>query len=133
MTQETKTLKLNLDYKLTSDEIKEEIVKEDGTKEIITRKATEDEIAKGFADVSIEYINFAVSAMYKTGLTSQFRRIFSGIQNKIDKALEDKTYSIALQTSEISFIKDAFLNEDVKFPAKTAQYVVVLEDAILGL
>jgi len=94
---------------------------------------TEDEVIKAKAELTKSYIDYAVSAQYKDGLTSQFRRVYAKISEKIANALEDKTFVVNLEVSEVKFIREAFLDDKTKFPATISEYVVTLEDAILGL
>jgi hypothetical protein len=89
-------------------------------------------VPEEMAKLTKSYIEFAVTASYKDGLSSQFRRIFATIQSKIDVAISDKTYVVELGEGELNFLKNAFTDEKTKFTATLAQYVVVLEDEILG-
>ena len=119
MTKEIKTFDLNIDYKLIYPATME--------------KPSDEEQAKAHAELTRDYIEFAITYSHKEGLNSQYRRIYAGLRSKIDTALEDKTYSIEITDSEIKFIKDALLDENTKFNATIAKYVISLEDAILGL
>lgn len=129
-----KNLKLNLDYKVdTEAKIAETIKDEAGNDKVIQRDPTTEEIDAQKADISKSYIEFAVTASYKDGLGNQFRKLYANIQNKIQEAIESKKYVVALENSEVKFIKDAFTDEKTKFTPKLAMYVTVLEDEIFGL
>jgi hypothetical protein len=113
-----KTFNLNIDYKL---------------KYPVGSEPTPEKLSLGQAELTRDYIEYAISSSYKDGLDSQFRRIYATIQSKIESAIEDKTYFVELADSEVKFIKDAFSDDKAKFNATIAKYVVALEDAISSL
>lgn len=90
-------------------------------------------INKAYAELSRDYIEYAVSAHYKDGLTSQWRKTYAQIQNKIAEAINsEKDFTIELSDVELSFIRMSFDSKETKFVASLAKYVVVLEDEIFG-
>lgn len=91
---------------------------------------TEEKIREASAELSRDYIEFAVIAGNPTGLDSQFRRIYAKIKSKIATAINMKDYILELEDGEYNFIKEAFMNEKTKFTANIAHYVVVLEDEL---
>jgi len=99
-------MNINIDYKRTDD-------------------ATKD---TANADLSINYITYAVEQKYKDGLSGSLRRLYGRIQRKLDDALESNSYDIDLEEAEKDFLKDAF--RDAKFPSGTSKYVILLEDEI---
>ena len=134
MKNETKILKLNLDYKVDKDaKIKESVKGDDGKDTIVERDPTQEEIDDNKADISKSYIEYAVTASYAEGLNNQFRKMYANIQVKIQNAIDFKHYEVELEKSEVKFIQDAFRDEKTKFTPKLAMYVTVLEDAIFGL
>lgn len=109
----TKTFKLNVDYKLNTGDASDEDV----------------QVAK--AELTRDYIEYAVTASHNQGLDSQYRRLYGTLQNKIQSAIDSKTFEVEMTEGEITFVKMAFADEKVKFvPAKIAFHVVALEDAI---
>jgi len=90
-------------------------------------------INKAYAELSRDYIEYAVTSHYKEGLSSQWRRVYAKIQNKIADAIKSESnFTIELSDVELSFIKMSFGSEKTKFGATLARYVVVLEDEIFG-
>lgn len=80
------------------------------------------------------YINYAVNKKYPGGLKGISLRTFGRIQSKLDEAVLDKKDSIELETSEVDFIKETLLNDEIEFPSAISRYVLILidefEDAI---
>ena len=91
------------------------------------------EIMKAHAELTESYIDYAVTSVHKSGLASQFRRLYGSIQKKLAEAIKNEAYSVEFTQGEFDFIKSAFESEECKFTPKLAQYVVSLEDAILGV
>ncbi len=106
-------IKLDLDYNLKYPE-----------------GATPENLPQAFAELSRDYIEYAVSSHYKEGLNSQWRRVYSNIQKKIAEAISTKTFEVDFSEVEMSFLKMSFDSKDTKFSAALAQYVVTLEDEI---
>ncbi len=77
-------------------------------------------------EVTYGYIQFAINKKYKEGLEGQKRRIWGRIQRKFDAAIDTKEDEIALEISEIDFIKKAF--EECQFLPQMAKYIFILED-----
>lgn len=77
------------------------------------------------AELSVDYISYAVSQKYPQGLEGQLRRVWGRIQRKFDKAIEYKADEIELEEAEKDFIIKAF--NECKYPANTAKYVDTLE------
>jgi len=111
-----KKLNLNIDYKFPVEE-----------------KSTKKDIENANAELTRDYIAFAITSSYAKGLSSQFRRLYVKIQSKIDTALNTKDYVIELEDGEFNFIKEAFSSDDCKVNATIAKYFVVLEDEILSI
>lgn len=107
-------IKLNLDYKVKVPE---------GT-------PIEDQ-DKDYSEISRGYIDYAVSASHRDGLSGGERRIFSRIQSKVEEAIENKTYEIDLEEKDLRFLQDCFLDDKAKFQASLAKYVVIFEDELL--
>ena len=85
-----------------------------------------------YANLTAQYMEYAVTSRHKEGLDSQFRRLYSSIQKKIQMAMNTKTYVVSFTEGEFNFIKEAFANEKTKFVPQVAKYVVELEDALDG-
>jgi len=92
--------------------------------------AEPENLAQAFAELSRDYIEFAVSSHYKQGLDSQWRRVYANIQKKIAESIANKTFQVDFTDVEMSFIKMSFDSKETKFNAALAQYVVTLEDEI---
>lgn len=108
-------LNLNLDYN-----VKHEEGTNPSPKDIMLKQC----------DLTKSYIEYAVSAHYRDGLDSQFRRLYGGIQKKIEAAIKAEEYEVQLEEGELNFIKAAFESKETKFTAPLARYVVVLEDEL---
>lgn len=83
-----------------------------------------------YAKLSLNYIQVAIMTAHKEGLNSQFRRIYAGIESKLEKAIKDKNYLVAFTTTELDFIRQAFASDKSKIAPALAKYVVKLEDAL---
>lgn len=82
--------------------------------------------------ISISWIDFAVMAKYEKGLAGQLRRTWGKIQRKFEMAQESKIGTIDVDEKEVEFLKKTF-SDEVKFPAKVAKYIEILELAIIAL
>lgn len=98
-----KNIKLDIDYKLTG-------VDKDSDP----------------AEITVGYIQVACNIQNPKGLEGKERRMWSRIQRKLDDALDLKK-EVELEDSEFDFIKELF-NKDLRMPAGTSKYVVILED-----
>lgn len=108
-----KTFDLNLDIDL-------QVPKED-------REHAED--FKGYPDMAVDYINYAVHSTHEKGLDGKQRRIWGRIQRKFQIALESKAFNVTLENEEADLIRKAF--SEARFPAKLAKYVMLVEDALI--
>lgn len=88
-------------------------------------------IELAYAQLTKSYIEYAVTACHKDGLSSQFRRLYASIEKKIESAINTETFVATFTTSEFDFIVSAFNSDKAKFIAPLAKYVVKLEDAFL--
>jgi hypothetical protein len=105
-------IKLNLDYKAKFDE----------AKEVNNQKA----------EITYSYIEAAVSKKYPDGLSGQLRRTWGRIQEKLDKAIESKTYKVELETAEKDFIRESFKDDKAKYPVGLAKHTLVFEDQFIN-
>lgn len=96
--------KLSLDYKRTAK--------------------AEEEVSN--AELTVDYINYAVKTKHKEGLNGSMRRMWGRIQRKFDAAIENEEKSVDLEDSELDFVFEAF--KDTKYDTSIAKYVDVLED-----
>lgn len=81
-----------------------------------------------YAEMTQDYINYAVHSTNPQGLDGQIRRVWGRIQRKIADAIEKKTFSVELEPKELDFVRKAFA--ECKFPAKLSRYVLVLEEEL---
>lgn len=88
----------------------------------------EDVIAVPNAELTQDYIAYAVSTAHKEGLEGQQRRIWGRIQRKFDTAIITKAYDVELEQAELDFIRSSF--KEAKFTPALAKYVVILEEAL---
>lgn len=88
------------------------------------------ELAK--AQLSKNYIEYAVTAAYKAGLDSEQRKIYARAEKKIEEAIANKTYIAELNLVEHKIIADAFTSPDCKFAPGIAKYVTAFEEANFG-
>lgn len=100
---------LNLDYK-RKDEAKEKM---------------------SDAEITADYLEFAVRNVYEKGLEGQKRRIFGRLQRKMDAAIESKEYVIDIEQAEFDLIKKAF--NEATFDGALSKYVNVLDDYLESL
>lgn len=82
-------------------------------------------------ELTLDYINYAVTNAYPNGIEGKMRRVWGRIQRKFDTAIDFQAEDIELEETEKDFIKDSF--KDSKFPSGIAKFVVVLEDEIAKL
>jgi len=79
-------------------------------------------------ELTLDYINYAVKNSNPDGLSSDFRKIFSRIQNKISVAIDNNESEVNLEEAEKDLLKKSF--EKAKFPAELSKFVVLLEEEI---
>ncbi len=108
-----KKFNLDIDYKITQKDLE---------------RAPEQPSA---AEMTQDYIEYAVNTSNPQGLDGKARRIWGRIQRKLSSAVENEEPFIDLESEEVSLLKKAFA--EAKFPAKFSEYVVILEDAIYSL
>lgn len=77
--------------------------------------------------LSVDYICYAVSNVYKGGLESQWRRLWARVQRKLDDASDKNNGKISLEEGEYDFVKRALT--EARFEPLLSKYVVLLEDA----
>lgn len=80
------------------------------------------------AEVTADYILYAINSAHPNGLDKRTRKITSRIQGKLDVALETKAESVDFESSELDLIKESF--QEAKFAAGLSRYVVILEDEL---
>ena len=80
------------------------------------------------AELTVDYITFAVNKKYKDGLNGQIRRMYGRIQEKLDKGVESPKKGIELEDGEWDFIKEAV--KDATFPSGLSKYISKLEDEL---
>lgn len=105
-----KVLNLNLDYKQT-------VSKLDESKDLEPNY-----------ELSISYINNAITTGNTEPVKNQFRRLIARLQRKIDDAIHNETYLVDLEQAEIDLLKKSF--RDSNFPPLLSKYVVILEEEI---
>jgi hypothetical protein len=103
-----KTLNVSLDYKRPEPKTEED------------KKAW-----KSDAELTQDYIAYAVTQTYKDGLEGQLRRLYGRIQRKLDACLDENKPGMELEEAELDFLDKAF--STAKFPVSIAKYVLVLE------
>lgn len=84
------------------------------------------------SELTLDYIGYAVSKKYPSGISGQLMRIWGRIQNKFDVAIENKVVVIDLEDAEIEFIKK-IMSEEVGFPSHLAKCILVLDAEIDSL
>lgn len=114
MSEEKRTLRVNLDYQLPPV--------------APATNGNEPEKRTEGVELTANYIEHAVTSSHQQGLEGQQRRIWSRIQRKLDTAVEEKSEQIELELAESDFLRKAF--ENCKVPVPIAKYFVILEDAI---
>lgn len=77
--------------------------------------------------LTVNYIETAISSANPQGLELQNRKIFSRIQRKLDEALESKK-EVEFEKAELDLLVDSF--RVAKFPPAASKYVVLLEQEI---
>lgn len=107
--EETKVFTINLPYQTEAEKVKSD-----------TKLSN--------SELTLDYLTYAVNQKYPNGLEGQLRRIWGRIQRTLDQAIEANDDGVVLETAEKEFILKAF--KDVKFPAKIAKFVIMLEDEI---
>ena len=99
---------------------------------ILERDRAKGEEPLSNSEITLNYINLAVSLKYKDGLEGQKRRLFGRIQRKLDDAVDNKKDEIELEEAEKDFLKGLF-KDDIKMPSLASKYISLLEDEVDNL
>lgn len=119
MSEETKStffnINLDVDYKISYPE---------GT--------TPEDLHLAHAQLSRNYIEYAITSAHKDGLSQEERKIYARLEEKIDKCITDKSYVVECGPVDYALIKNAFASPNCKFMAPVAKYVTAFEEANFG-